>query len=57
VVHAGDALADSASVGPEGAAGIIVDLFAEGQLIPQLTQVGAAHQSNAAVMYRFKGSR
>mgnify|MGYP001807066944 CR=1 FL=1 len=34
----GDALADSAAV-QGGAAGIIVDLFADGQLIPQLTQV------------------
>lgn len=34
----GDALADSASV-EDGAAGIIVDLFTDGQLIPQLTQV------------------
>jgi hypothetical protein len=39
VAHVGDALADSAAVDAPGAAGIIVDLFAEGQLIPQLTQV------------------
>lgn len=41
VVHVGDALAEDAAV-EGGAAGIIVDLFANGQLIPQLTQVGAA---------------
>eukprot|EP00878_Enallax_costatus_P026723 GHUV01028708.1.p1 GENE.GHUV01028708.1~~GHUV01028708.1.p1 ORF type:complete len:171 (+),score=48.88 GHUV01028708.1:356-868(+) len=39
VVHVGDALDDNATVDAPGAAGIIVDLFAEGQLIPQLTQV------------------
>lgn len=40
VAHVGDALADTAAI-DGGAAGIIVDLFADGQLIPQLTQVGA----------------
>lgn len=39
VAHVGDALADSAAVDPPGAAGIFVDLFSEGQLIPELTQV------------------
>jgi hypothetical protein len=39
VAHVGDALVDSAAVDPPGAAGIMVDLFAEGKLIPQLTQV------------------
>lgn len=38
VAHVGDALADTAAI-DGGAAGIIVDLFADGQLIPQLTQV------------------
>ncbi|KAF6251615.1 S-adenosyl-L-methionine-dependent methyltransferase [Scenedesmus sp. NREL 46B-D3] len=38
VAHVGDALADSAAVDPPGAAGIFVDLFSEGQLIPELTQ-------------------
>jgi hypothetical protein len=37
VVHVGDALLPSAAV-PGGSAGIIVDLFAGGQLLPQLTQ-------------------
>ncbi|WIA11962.1 hypothetical protein OEZ85_012044 [Tetradesmus obliquus] len=41
VAHVGDALADSAGVAPPGAAGIVVDLFAAGQLIPQLTQASA----------------
>jgi hypothetical protein len=41
VAHVGDALADSAAVEAPGAPGIIVDLFAEGQLIPQLTQVSS----------------
>jgi hypothetical protein len=38
VAQVGDALAASAAV-EGGSAGIIVDLFADGQLIPQLTQV------------------
>lgn len=38
VAHVGDALSDTAAV-EGGAAGIIVDLFADGQLIPQLTHV------------------
>lgn len=38
VANVGDALSDEAAV-DGGAAGIIVDLFANGQLIPQLTQV------------------
>ncbi|GLC50419.1 hypothetical protein PLESTB_000377400 [Pleodorina starrii] len=38
VAHTGDALSPSASV-PGGFSGIIVDLFAGGQLLPQLTKV------------------
>jgi hypothetical protein len=53
VAHVGDALADSAAVEAPGAAGIIVDLFAEGQLISQLTQVifgyGVRHLSCAII--------
>ncbi|KAF8071132.1 hypothetical protein HT031_001214 [Scenedesmus sp. PABB004] len=42
VVHVGDALdAAAASVGPAGAAGIVVDLFARAALIPQLTEADA----------------
>lgn len=40
VAQVGDALAASAAV-EGGSAGIIVDLFADGQLIPQLTQVSS----------------
>jgi hypothetical protein len=40
VAQVGDALAPSAAV-EGGSAGIIVDLFADGQLIPQLTQVSS----------------
>jgi hypothetical protein len=45
VAHVGDALADTATV-VGGAAGIIVDLFADGQLIPQLTQVRSKWQQS-----------
>ena len=36
--HVGDALAEDAAV-PGGFAGIVVDLFAEGQILPALQQV------------------
>ena len=38
VCHVGDALAEDAAV-PGGFAGIVVDLFAEGQILPALQQV------------------
>lgn len=38
----GDALAEDATV-PGGFAGIVVDLFAEGQVLPALQQVMPAH--------------
>ena len=38
VCHIGDALADDAVV-PGGFAGIVVDLFAEGQILPALHEV------------------
>lgn len=42
VCHVGDALAEDATV-PGGFAGIVVDLFAEGQVLPALQQVMTAH--------------
>lgn len=50
VAHVGDALADSAGVAPPGAAGIVVDLFAAGQLIPQLTQVRGMRAQDSRVL-------
>lgn len=47
VVHVGDALSQDAAV-PGGSAGIIVDLFAQGQLLPQLTQVNGGSAREAA---------
>ena len=41
VCHVGDALAEDAAV-PGGFAGIVVDLFAEGQVLPALQQVMTA---------------
>eukprot|EP00879_Flechtneria_rotunda_P020406 GHRR01021469.1.p1 GENE.GHRR01021469.1~~GHRR01021469.1.p1 ORF type:complete len:226 (+),score=75.56 GHRR01021469.1:102-779(+) len=49
VAHVGDALDANATVGDDGAAGIIVDLFANGQLIPQLTQVKMQHLANRRI--------
>lgn len=52
VAHVGDALADTAAV-DGGAAGIIVDLFADGQLIPQLTQVRSRQQQHLPAVVSF----
>ncbi len=40
VAHTGDALDTGAACVPGGFSGIIVDLFAKGELLPQLTQAG-----------------
>jgi hypothetical protein len=40
--HIGDALSEEAAV-PGGSAGIVVDLFAEGALLPALTQVSCSN--------------
>jgi hypothetical protein len=39
-VHMGDAIKPDAAI-PGGSAGIIVDLFSRGELVPELTRVGA----------------